>query len=68
MRMDFTRASLAVMASAALLVTSAGSAAAASQLVRNRAVRQVLIALALWAVVATGLAGAAWATTGPPRP
>ena len=33
------------------------------QVVRNRVAREVLIAVALWTVIAAGLAGAAWATT-----
>jgi hypothetical protein len=33
------------------------------QVVRNRVAREVLTAVALWTVIAAGLAGAAWATT-----
>ena len=56
MIVDGTLFWLGVLVAAALFATT--------QLVRNRTVRQVLTAVALWAVVATGLAGAAWATTG----
>ena len=55
MNLDGTLFWLGLFAAAALF--------AVSQAVRNSTVRGALSAVALWTLIATALAGAAWATT-----